>query len=146
MLFRSAHCGREKALCHTRPIFRRFIEFLAHPHASPTHYHIPFQFPPFFLLPMPERACLEIAELFPWSVYAYTGFRTRPVKNVKHRQLPVPQISGFSRTSQANPYKMYMYGKLWTRRVHLCCHIRVWRRFWDSKAVLGSFSLFSILF
>ena len=58
-------CGQEKALCRTRPIFCRFIEFLAHPHASPTPYHIPFQFAPFFLLPMPEHACPEIAELFP---------------------------------------------------------------------------------
>ena len=37
-----SHCGREKALCCSRPVFRRFIEFLAHPHTSPTPYHIPF--------------------------------------------------------------------------------------------------------
>ena len=41
----------EKALCHTRPIFCWFIEFLAHPHTSPTPYHIPFQFSPFFYFP-----------------------------------------------------------------------------------------------
>ena len=49
-------------------------------HASPTPYHIPFQFSPFFLLPMPEHTCPDIAELFPWSVYAYTGIQTQNVK------------------------------------------------------------------
>ena len=115
----SPQCGQEKALCHTRPIFHRIIEFLAHPHASPTPYHIPFQFSPFFLLPMPEGAHLEIAKLFPWSVYAYARFQTQPVKNIKHWQLLVPQISGFSRTSHANPGNMYIHGKLLTRRIHL---------------------------
>ena len=87
----------------------------------------------------------EIAKSFPQSVYAYARFWTQPVENVKHEQFLVPQIWGFSRTSQANPYEMYMYGKLLTRRVHLCHYIRGLRRFWDYKVVLSSFSLISIL-
>ena len=109
---------------------------------------LPHSFPisPIFLLLMPERTCPEIAELFPRSVYAYAGYRSRPVKNVKHRQLPVPQKPDSSRTSHANPGDMYIHGKLRTRRTRLRRWNRGLRRFWDSKAVLGSFSLFSILF
>ena len=106
---------------------------------------LPHSFP-FFLLPMPECACPEIAELFPQFVYMYAGFQTWPVKNVKHWQLPVPQISGFSRTSHANPGNMYIHGKLLTRRIHLQRWNRGLRWFWDSKAVLSGFSLLSILF
>ena len=109
---------------------------------------LPHSFPifPIFLLPMLERACPEIAKLFPWSVYAYAGFRTQPVMNIKHWQLLVPQILGFSRTSHANPGNMYIHGKLLTRRIHLRRWNRGLRRFWDSKAVLSGFSLLSILF
>ena len=88
---------------------------------------------------MPECACLEISELFPWFVYAYARFRTWPVKNVKHRQLLAPQISGFSRTSHANPGNIYIHGKLLTRRIHLRRWNRGLSRFWDSKAVLSGF-------
>ena len=109
---------------------------------------LPHSFPifPIFLLPMPEHACLEITKLFPRFVYMYARFWTRPVKTVKHWQLPVPQILGFSRTSHANPGNMYIHGKLLTRRIHLRCWNRGLRRFWDSEAVLSGFSLLSILF
>ena len=113
---------------------------------SPSHIPntLPHSFPifPIFLLPMPERACLEIAELFPWFVYTYAGFWTWPVKNVKHQQLLVPQILGFSRTSHANPGNMHIHGKLLTRRINLRRWNRGLRRFWDSKVVLGSFLSF----
>ena len=109
---------------------------------------LPHSFPisPIFPLPMPEHTCPEIAKLFPQFVYMYTGFWSQPVKNIKHWQLLVPQILGFSRTSHANPGNMYIHGKLLMRRTHLQCWNRGLRRFWDSKAVLGSFSLLSILF
>ena len=114
-----AHCGQEKALCRTRPVFRQFIEFLAHPHASPTPYHIPFQFSPIFYFPCWNMLVRKLRNCSHSFVYVYAGFRTQPVKNVKHWQLPVPQILGFSRTSHANPGDMYIHGKLRTRRTRL---------------------------
>ena len=115
-------------------LYRLHWQFLGHfPYfwLALTHPHYPTiflsHFPHFPYFPCWNVLSQKLLKMFPQSMYAYTGFWTWNVKNVKHWQLPVPQKPDSSRTVYANPINMHIDRKLQTRRIHL----QHWNRgFW----------------